>query len=107
MAKQEDLDRGFDSNVIEKQDDKIKEPEMWNVILHNDNYTTKVFVVEVLAAVFHKSAAEAAQIMMFVHRNGKGVVGTYTWDVAQTKIKRVHMLAKKREYPLRCSLEKA
>jgi ATP-dependent Clp protease adaptor protein ClpS len=80
---------------------------MLNVVLHNDDYTTKVFVVEVLSTVFHKSAIEATKIMMFVHKHGKGVVATYTWDVAQTKVMRVHEMAKKREYPLRCSLDKA
>ena len=107
MSDKEDLDRGFDSNVLEKQDDEVKEPEMWDVILHNDNYTTKMFVVEILATVFGKSAMEAAKILMFVHKHGKGVVSTYTWDIAQTKISRVHMLAKKKEFPLRCSLDKA
>ena len=107
MSDREDLDRGPDSDVIEKQDDEIKEPEMWNVLLHNDDYTTKMFVVEILSTVFHKSAVEATKIMMFVHKHGKGVVGTYTWDIAQTKIIRVHALAKKREFPLRCSLDQA
>lgn len=107
MSDREDLDRGFDSDVLEEQDDEIKEPEMWNVLLHNDNYTTKEFVVQVLSTVFHLSAVEATKVMLFVHRHGKGVVGTYTWDIAQTKIMRVHALAKKREFPLKCSLDKA
>ena len=107
MSDREDLDRGADSEVIEKQDDEIKEPEMWSVLLHNDDYTTKGFVVEVLSVVFHKAAVESVKIMMHVHKHGKGVVGTYTWDVAQSKVMRVHEMAKKREFPLRCSLEKA
>lgn len=107
MSDREDLDRRFDSNVIEESKDETKEPDMWNVLLHNDDFTTKIFVVEVLTAIFHLSAVEATKLMMQVHRNGKGVVGTYTWDIAQTKIARVHEMAKKREYPLRCSVEKA
>ena len=107
MPDKEDLDRGTDSEILEKQDDEIKEPEMWNVILHNDNYTTKGFVVEVLSTVFQLSAIEATKLMMFVHRNGKGVAGTYTWDIAQSKITRVHAMAKRREFPLKCSLDKA
>ena len=80
---------------------------MWDVVLHNDNYTTKFFVVEIVSTIFHKSAIEATKIMMQVHKRGKGIVGTYTYDVAQTKVNRVHELAKKREFPLRCSIEKA
>jgi ATP-dependent Clp protease adaptor protein ClpS len=97
----------FDSDVIEKVEDELKEPEMWNVILHNDDYTTKLFVVEVLTTVFQKSVMEATKLMMFVHKNGKGVVGTFTYDLAQTKVARVHQMAKKRDFPLRCSLESA
>jgi ATP-dependent Clp protease adaptor protein ClpS len=107
LPDKEDLRRGTDSDILEKQDEEIKEPEMWNVILHNDNYTTKAFVVEVLSVVFLLSAVEATKLMLFVHRNGKGVVGTYTYDIAQSKISRVHAMAKKREFPLKCSLDRA
>ena len=107
MPDKEDLDRRLDSDVIEEVEDELKEPDMWNVMLHNDDYTTKFFVVEVLTTVFQKSVIEATKLMMFVHRNGRGVAGTYTWDIANTKISRVHFLAKKREFPLRCSLDKA
>ena len=107
MSDREDLDRGFDSDVIEESKDETKEPDMWNVLLYNDDYTTKEFVVEVLSTVFHLSAVEATKLMLYVHKNGRGVVGTYTWDIAQTKINRVHEMAKKREFPLRCSTEKA
>lgn len=107
MPEREDIDRGFDSGVLEKQDDEIKEPEMWNVLLHNDNYTTKEFVVEILLSVFHLSAIEATKVMLFVHRNGKGVIAAYTYDIAQSKIARVHAMAKKREFPLKCSIDKA
>ncbi|MBN1685018.1 MAG: ATP-dependent Clp protease adaptor ClpS [Spirochaetales bacterium] len=107
LPDKDDLKRGTDSDVLEKQDEEIKEPEMWNVLLHNDNYTTKEFVVEILSTVFQLSAIEATKLMLFVHRNGKGVVGTYTWDIAQSKITRVHAMAKRREFPLRCSLDKA
>ena len=96
-----------DTNVKEDIRDELKEPDMWDVVLHNDNYTTKFFVVEIVCTIFHKSAIEATKIMMQVHKHGKGIVGTYTYDVAQTKVKRVHELAKKREFPLRCSIEEA
>ena len=102
----DDLTR-HDSDVKEDVREDLKEPEMWDVLLHNDDYTTKAFVVGVLRMVFRKSAIEATKIMMYVHKHGRGVVGTYTYDVAQTKVARVHEMAKKREYPLRCSIDKA
>lgn len=79
---------------------------MFKVVLHNDDYTTKLFVVEVLQVVFHKPVAEATRIMLQVHRNGRGVVGIYTWDIAQTKVGQVHQLAKDKDFPLRCTVEK-
>ncbi len=85
----------------------IDEPKMYRVILHNDNYTTMDFVVEVLIAVFHKPAAEATRIMLDVHRKGAGVCGVYTYDIASTKVSMVFQLAKSREFPLRCSMEEA
>lgn len=100
-------DQRLDSDLLEDVEDELKEPQMWNVVLHNDDYTTKVFVVEVLTTVFQMSMPEATKLMMSVHRNGRGVAGTYTWDIAQSKVERVHLMAKKREYPLRCSLEEA
>ena len=105
-----DSDDGFtrhDSNVQEDVRDEVKEPEMWDVFLHNDDYTIKPFVVEVLRVVFQKNAIEATKIMMHVHKHGRGVVGTYTWDIAQSKVSRVHSMAKKAEFPLRCSVSKA
>ncbi len=102
----EDIVR-YDSDVREKVEEELKEPDMWDVVLHNDDYTTKAFVVEVLRTVFHKSGIEATKLMLQVHRHGRGVVGTYTYDIAHTKVTRVHDMAKKREFPLRCSVEKS
>lgn len=80
---------------------------MYKVLLHNDDYTTMDFVVMVLAMVFQKDRTEAARIMMNVHRQGTGVAGIFTRDVAETKIAVVHELAMRNEFPLKCSLEKA
>lgn len=92
-----------DSNV--KSDQDIREPKLYRVILINDDYTTMDFVIEILIVVFHKPAAEATRIMLDVHKNGKGFCGVYTYDIATTKIDRVHILARKREFPLKCTLE--
>jgi ATP-dependent Clp protease adaptor protein ClpS len=75
------------------------------VILHNDDYTTMQFVVEVLESIFHKSPAEAHRIMMHVHTRGHGVCGAYTHDVAQTKVAQVHDRAREQGFPLRASVE--
>lgn len=88
-------------------DQEIREPKMYRVILHNDDYTTMDFVIEVLIAIFHKPAADATRIMLDVHKKGKGVCGVYTYDVAATRVARVHQLAQEREFPLKCSLEEA
>jgi ATP-dependent Clp protease adaptor protein ClpS len=86
---------------------KLEEPKFYRVVLLNDDYTTMDFVIEVLMSVFHKPAAEAAKIMLDVHRRGRGTCGVFTYDVAATKISVVHRMARKRAFPLRCSLEEA
>ena len=88
-------------------DQEIREPKMYRVILHNDDYTTMDFVIEVLMSIFRKSASDATRIMLDVHRKGRGVCGVYTYDIAATRVSRVHQLAHKREFPLKCSLEEA
>ena len=92
-----------DAGVREKT--LLKEPKLFRVILHNDNYTTMDFVVKVIVAVFHKPAAEATKIMLDVHKKGHGVVGVYTWDIASTKASQVHEMARQSEFPLRASCE--
>jgi ATP-dependent Clp protease adaptor protein ClpS len=83
----------------------LKRPPLYKVLLHNDNYTTREFVVAVLREVFHKGESEAVQIMLHVHYNGMGVAGVYTYDVADTKIRTVEKLARENEFPLRLSME--
>jgi ATP-dependent Clp protease adaptor protein ClpS len=86
---------------------ELELPPMYKVLLHNDDYTTMEFVVEVLQKVFHKSAADATRIMLLVHKTGSGVCGVFTEDVAETKVEIVHHLARKSGFPLRCSMEEA
>ncbi len=90
-----------------KNDQEVREPKMYRVILHNDDYSTMDFVIEVLISIFHKPAADATRIMLDVHKKGMGICGVYTYDIAVTRVARVHQLAKKREFPLKCSLEEA
>ncbi len=101
-----DDDRRFDGDILEDEDEDVKEPDLFQVLLHNDHYTTMDFVVEVLRVVFHKSLLQATKIMFDVHRKGIGIVGTYTLDIARTKTEQVLRMAEKREFPLRCTFEK-
>ncbi|MDR0758934.1 MAG: ATP-dependent Clp protease adapter ClpS [Treponema sp.] len=90
-----------------KREEKLKEPEEFRVILLNDHYTTMDFVVEILVQIFHKNLEDANRIMLDVHRKGKGIVGVYPYDIAQTKVSQVYEAAKEHEFPLRCIVEKA
>ena len=87
--------------------DEIKEPSMYKVLLHNDDYTTMEFVVYVLMQVFHKSAEEATRIMLNVHKRGIGMCGLYTYEVAETKVETVIRMARENGHPLKCTMEKA
>lgn len=93
--------------VLEKPDARTRRPDLWNVILLNDDYTTMDFVVRVLEGVFRKSPAEAFRIMMAVHTQGKGVAGTYAHEIAETKAAQVHDQARAEGFPLRCDVEEA
>jgi ATP-dependent Clp protease adaptor protein ClpS len=83
----------------------IKKPKLYKVILLNDDYTTMDFVVYVIITIFHKTASEATRIMLDVHEKGKGIVGVYTYDIANTKIHQVKELAVKSEFPLEAVME--
>ncbi|MDO9264835.1 MAG: ATP-dependent Clp protease adaptor ClpS [Desulfosalsimonadaceae bacterium] len=93
--------------VAPRTRDKIQEPPMYKLLLHNDDYTTMEFVVEVLMGVCHKSFEDATRIMMSVHRTGLGVCGIYTYEIAETKSETIHEMAKDRGFPLKSSVEKA
>jgi len=80
-------------------------PPRYKVLIHNDDYTTMEFVVEVLQGVFRKPHEEAVRIMLNVHRKGIGVCGVYTYDVAETKVETVTKLARDRGFPLKCTME--
>ena len=96
-----------DIELLTSDEEKIKEPEDYLVILLNDDFTTREFVVEVLKLVFHKNSEEAKSIMLKVHNCGRGIVGVYNWDIAITKANQVHTIAKQYNYPLKCIVEEA
>lgn len=86
---------------------RLKRPKLYKVLLHNDDYTTMEFVVYVLQTIFHRSETDAVQIMLHVHKNGIGVAGVYTYEVAEIRVAQVEALARRHEFPLRCSVEEA
>lgn len=96
-------DPGLAPDVV--LEEELQEPRQFKVLLHNDDYTTMEFVVEVLMRVFHKSEEEAMRVMMSVHEQGVGQCGIYTAEVAETKVHMVHQMARARSFPLRCSME--
>ena len=96
-----------DGAVKERTELKKQEPILYNVVLLNDDYTTMEFVMHVLETLFQKSPAEGYRIMMHVHRNGRGLAGVYTYEVAETKVEQVASLASAAGYPLRATIEEA
>lgn len=101
----EDDDVGVVTRTRTESKKKLAKPPMWKVLLHNDDYTTREFVVFILEGIFHKSGSDAVAIMLHVHNNGVGVAGVYTRDVAETKVEQVKALAKEHQYPLLCTME--
>ncbi len=86
-------------------DERVENPRLWRVLLHNDDFTTQEFVVWILEAVFNLPHAEAFAVMMHVHQAGIGVAGLFTRDVAETKVKATRQLAEQHEFPLLVTLE--
>lgn len=104
-------DRGGDGDVgtgiVTKTRPKTKRPSLYKVLLLNDDYTPMEFVVHVLERFFNKGREEATRIMLHVHQNGVGVCGTFTYEVAETKVTQVTDFARKHQHPLQCVMEKA
>ncbi|HET97105.1 MAG TPA: ATP-dependent Clp protease adapter ClpS [Desulfurivibrio alkaliphilus] len=95
-----------DQETVVRERQELRRPPLYKVLLHNDDYTTMDFVVMVLTMIFHHPQESANRVMMQVHREGVGVAGIFPRDVAETKIAMVHGLARKHEYPLKCSIER-
>ena len=85
---------------------KKKHPPMYKVVLHNDDYTTMEFVVEILVSVFGKPLEKATQIMLNIHNKGKETCGIYPRQIAETKVETVHNLASSKGFPLKSTMEK-
>ncbi len=85
----------------------LKKPGMYCVVLLNDDYTPRDFVVWVLQVVFHKGQSESERIMLEAHTRGRSIVGTYPLDIAKTYVAEVRRLADQNQFPLECRVEKA
>ena len=91
----------------EKTRINIREPKRYRVIMHNDDFTSMEFVVEILIDIFHKELPEAERLMLMVHENGRAAVGSYSYDIAVTKVQTASERAKKEGFPFRMTVEEA
>ena len=97
---------GSGTAVITRTRTQTKRPNMYRVLLLNDDYTPMEFVIVVLQSIFNKNPEEATQIMMHVHHHGVGECGVFTYEVAETKVAQVMDNARKNQHPLQCIMEK-
>jgi len=94
-----------DGLVVQEARPQIKKPQLYKVILLNDDYTPMEFVVRVLERFFHKNREEATHIMLHVHQKGLGICGVFTREVAETKVRQVMLYAAENQHPLQCTME--
>ena len=95
----------LDGPVVQEAKPKLQKPQLYKVILLNDDYTPMEFVVDILERFFAKNREEATHIMLHVHQKGIGVCGIYTWEIAETKVRQVLMYAQENQHPLQCTME--
>ncbi len=94
-----------DGLVVQEARPHLKKPQLYKVILLNDDYTPMEFVVRVLERFFHKNREEATHIMLHVHQKGLGICGVFTREVAETKVRQVMLYAAENQHPLQCTME--
>lgn len=90
---------------LTKKKTRLKRPRRYKVLFHNDDFTPREFVVMLLNTIFRLGEGEARAKMMHIHNNGVGVIGVYTFEIAETKVTRVMALADKAQFPLLCTME--
>ena len=98
-------EKGPEEGVKTLDETRLRRPRLYKVILHNDDYSTMEFVTVILEKVFGLSGAEATRVMLIVHKNGVGVAGIYSRELAEMKIAEVISASAKFEQPLQCSME--
>ena len=97
---------GTGTGIVAKTRPKTKKPNLYKVVLLNDDYTPMEFVVHILEKIFGKSREDAVEVMLHVHRHGVGVCGIFTFEVAETKVTQVIEFARRHQHPLQCTMEK-
>ena len=100
-------DAQFEEAAVAETREKVEEPPLYKVLLHNDDFTTMEFVVWILESIFNMPEEQAIQVMLNVHLRGIGVAGIYTFEIAETKVEKTIALAREQEYPLLVTMEKA
>lgn len=91
--------------VKERSRTDVREPRHYKVVMHNDDFTSMEFVVEILMDIFHKDGLEAERLMLTVHKSGKAVVGVYPYDIAVTKVQMASARAREEGFPFRLTVE--
>ena len=106
VRRSDDGKTGSGTAVVTKTRPKTKRPNLYRVLLLNDDYTPMEFVVHVIMRFFQKSQDDATRIMLHVHNHGVGECGVFTYEVAETKVTQVMDFARKHQHPLQCVMEK-
>jgi ATP-dependent Clp protease adaptor protein ClpS len=95
----------YDEAPVAESEERVEEPPLYRVLLHNDDYTTMEFVVWILQSVFNMPVDQAIQVMLNVHVQGVGVAGIFPFEIAEMKVEKTNTLAREQEYPLLCTME--
>ena len=98
-------DSQYEEAAVAESREKVEEPPLFRVLLHNDDYTTMEFVVWVLESVFNMPEELAIQVMLSVHLRGTGAAGTFTYEIAEMKVEKTTSLAREHEFPLLVTME--
>ena len=98
-------DSRYEEAPVAESEERVQEPPLFRVLLHNDDYTTMEFVIWILQAIFNMPEDEAARVMLNVHIRGTGVAGVFTFEVAEMKVTKTTSLAHEHEFPLLCTME--
>jgi len=104
----DDWDHDYDSGLaVEEEKPKLQPPKQYKVVVMNDDYTPMEFVVQVLTMFFAMDQAKATRVMMSVHTKGKGICGTFSHEIAETKVDQVNEFSRMNQHPLMCNMEEA
>ncbi|MFT4581001.1 MAG: ATP-dependent Clp protease adaptor protein ClpS [Gammaproteobacteria bacterium] len=105
MADNDDTNDNDSGVAVDVAKPKVKKPPLYTVIMLNDDYTPMEFVVHVLEQFFTVDRPTATRIMLEVHTRGKGICGSFTHEIAETKVSQVNQYARDNQHPLLCTLE--